>query len=100
MLVSAALSDSQAGGDFPQPDARILGDAQQNPGVISQEAPALHPHEVRRAQDLLENTDDTIERIATLCGFGTAHQMRTHFTRINHVTPHAYQRTFRSRAAA
>jgi AraC-like DNA-binding protein len=23
---------------------------------------------VRRAQDLLENTDDTIERIATLCG--------------------------------
>ena len=30
---------------------------------------------VRRAQDLLENTDDTIERIATLCGFGSAHQM-------------------------
>src|SRR5580692_859241 len=55
---------------------------------------------VRRAQDLLENTDDTIERIATLCGFGSAHQMRTHFNRINNVTPHAYQRTFRSRAAA
>ena len=55
---------------------------------------------VRRAQDLLENTDNTVERIATLSGFGSAHQMRTHFTRINHVTPHAYQRTFRSRAAA
>jgi AraC family transcriptional activator FtrA len=55
---------------------------------------------VRRAQDLLENTDDTVERIATLCGFGSAHQMRMHFTRINHVTPHAYQRTFRSHAAA
>jgi AraC family transcriptional regulator, transcriptional activator FtrA len=55
---------------------------------------------VRRAQDLLENTDNTIERIATLCGFGSAHQMRTHFTRINHVTPHAYQRTFRPHAAA
>jgi transcriptional regulator GlxA family with amidase domain len=55
---------------------------------------------VRRAQDLLENTDDTIERIATLCGFGSAHQMRTHFNRINHVTPHAYQRNFRSHAAA
>jgi len=55
---------------------------------------------VRHAQDLLENTDDSIERVATLCGFGSAHQMRTHFTRINHVTPHAYQRTFRSRAAA
>jgi transcriptional regulator GlxA family with amidase domain len=51
---------------------------------------------VRRAQDLLENTDDTIERIAMLCGFGSAHQLRTHFTRINHVTPHAYQRTFRT----
>ena len=55
---------------------------------------------VRRAQDMLENTDDSIERIATSCGFGSAHQMRTHFTRINHVTPHEYQRTFRSRAAA
>jgi transcriptional regulator GlxA family with amidase domain len=55
---------------------------------------------LRCAQDLLENTDDTIERIATLCGFGNAHQMRTHFTRINHVTPHAYQRTFRPNAAA
>jgi transcriptional regulator GlxA family with amidase domain len=33
-------------------------------------------------------------------GFGSAHQMRTHFTRINHVTPHVYQRTFRSHAAA
>jgi transcriptional regulator GlxA family with amidase domain len=55
---------------------------------------------VRRAQDLLENTDDTIERIATLCGFGSAQQMRTHFTRISNVTPHAYQLTFRSRATA
>jgi AraC family transcriptional activator FtrA len=26
-------------------------------------------------------------------------QMRTHFARINHVTPHAYQRTFRPHAA-
>jgi transcriptional regulator GlxA family with amidase domain len=52
------------------------------------------------AQDLLENTGDTIERIAILCGFGSARQMRTRFTRISHVTPHAYQRTFRSRTAA
>jgi AraC family transcriptional regulator, transcriptional activator FtrA len=52
---------------------------------------------VRRAQDLLENTGHTIERIAILCGFGSAHQMRTHFTRINRVTPQAYQRTFRAR---
>ena len=51
---------------------------------------------VRRAQELLESTEDTVERIATLCGFGSAHQLRVHFTRVNQVTPHAYQRTFRS----
>ena len=55
---------------------------------------------VGRAQDLLENTDDTIDRIATRCGFGSAHRLRTHFTRVNRVTPHEYQRTFRTRAAA
>jgi transcriptional regulator GlxA family with amidase domain len=55
---------------------------------------------VRRAQDLLENTDDTIDRIAARCGFGSAQRLRTHFTRVNRVTPHEYQRTFRSRAAA
>ena len=55
---------------------------------------------VRRAQELLESTDDTVERIATQCGFGSAHQLRVHFTRINQVTPHAYQRTFRTRASA
>jgi hypothetical protein len=32
----------QVGGDVPQPRARILGDAQQDAGVIGQEAPALH----------------------------------------------------------
>ena len=55
---------------------------------------------VRRAQELLESTDDTVERIAALCGFGSAHQLRVHFTRANRVTPYAYQRTFRSRADA
>jgi AraC family transcriptional regulator, transcriptional activator FtrA len=55
---------------------------------------------VRRAQDLLENTDDTIDRIASRCGFGSAHRLRTHFTRIHQVTPHEYQRTFRDGAAA
>jgi transcriptional regulator GlxA family with amidase domain len=55
---------------------------------------------VRHAQDLLENTGDTIDRIAARCGFGSAQRLRTHFTRVNRVTPHEYQRTFRSRAAA
>ena len=55
---------------------------------------------VRRAQDLLENTDDTVDRIADTRGLGSAHRLRTHFTRVNHVTPHEFRRTFRDRAAA
>jgi AraC family transcriptional activator FtrA len=55
---------------------------------------------VRRAQDLLENTEDTIDRVAVMCGFASAQRLRTHFTRINHVTPHEFRRTFRDRAAA
>src|SRR5260370_10310969 len=54
---------------------------------------------VRRAQDLLENTDDTIDRVAETCGLGSAHRLRTHFTRISGVTPHAFRRTFRIHAA-
>jgi AraC family transcriptional regulator, transcriptional activator FtrA len=50
---------------------------------------------VRRAQDLLENTDGTIDRIAKACGLGSAHRLRTHFTRINGVTPDKFRRTFR-----
>jgi transcriptional regulator GlxA family with amidase domain len=55
---------------------------------------------VRRAQDLLENTEDTIDRIAATCGFGSAQRLRTHFTRVNHVTPHDFRRTFRTDVAA
>jgi AraC family transcriptional regulator, transcriptional activator FtrA len=55
---------------------------------------------VRRAEDLLENTDDTVDRIADLCGFGSAQRLRTHFTRINQVSPHEFRRSFRILAAA
>jgi transcriptional regulator GlxA family with amidase domain len=55
---------------------------------------------VRRAQDLLENTEDTIEHIASICGFGSAQRLRTHFARVNHVTPHDFRRTFRTDTAA
>lgn len=51
---------------------------------------------VRRAQDLLENTDDSLDRIATACGFGSAQGLRTHFIRVNDVTPREYRRTFRN----
>jgi len=40
--VRAALGDPQIGGDVPQSHARVLGDAQQDAGVIGQETPALH----------------------------------------------------------
>jgi AraC family transcriptional activator FtrA len=50
---------------------------------------------IARARELLETTDDTIDRVAQRCGFGTAHSLRTHFTRINGVSPHHYRRTFR-----
>jgi transcriptional regulator GlxA family with amidase domain len=55
---------------------------------------------VHRAQDLLENTDDTVDRIADQCGFGSAQRLRTHFTRVNRVTPHEFRRSFRIHAAA
>jgi len=50
---------------------------------------------VRRAQNLLEATDEPVERIASLAGFGTAANLRQHFTRAVGVAPMAYRRTFR-----
>jgi hypothetical protein len=38
--VGAALGDVQAGGDVAQARARVVGDAQQRPGVVGQETPA------------------------------------------------------------
>lgn len=55
---------------------------------------------VRRAEELLESTEDTLARIATRCGFGSAQRLRHHFTRAHHVTPHQYRGVFRSDAAA
>jgi transcriptional regulator GlxA family with amidase domain len=71
------------------PPHREGGQAQ----YIEQPVPASPP------RSLGSSLDWARERIATVCGFGSAHQMRTHFTRLNCVTPQAYQRTFRARAA-
>jgi len=54
---------------------------------------------VRRAQHLLEVTDEPIERVASLAGFGTAANLRQHFTRLVGVAPMAYRRTFRGQGA-
>ncbi len=50
---------------------------------------------IRRAQELLETTDDSVEAIATATGMGTATTLRRHFHRTVGVPPDAYRRTFR-----
>jgi AraC family transcriptional activator FtrA len=49
---------------------------------------------VERAQRLLETTDLSIDLIATRSGFGTADNLRKHFRRTVHTSPHSYRRTF------
>lgn len=50
---------------------------------------------IRRAQELLESTDDNVDTIASAIGMGTATTMRRHFHRSVGVPPDAYRRTFR-----
>jgi transcriptional regulator GlxA family with amidase domain len=50
---------------------------------------------VLRAQGLLESTDEPIERVAQLTGFGAASALRVHFQRLLDTSPQAYRRTFR-----
>ncbi|WP_067502287.1 helix-turn-helix domain-containing protein [Actinoplanes sp. TFC3] len=51
---------------------------------------------IRRAQELLETTGDSIDTIAAACGMGTATTLRRHFQRTVGVPPDTYRRTFRS----
>ena len=48
------------------------------------------------AQQLLEETGETVDVIAERAGFGSATVMRHHFRIWRHTTPHAYRRAFRS----
>lgn len=50
---------------------------------------------VRRAQELLETSDLTVEQIASRTGLGTATTLRRHFSRQLGVPPETYRRTFR-----
>lgn len=52
---------------------------------------------VRRAQQLLEMSDLSVEEIATQCGMGTAANLRVHFVRQAGVTPSAYRAAFSDR---
>lgn len=53
---------------------------------------------IAMAQRLLETGDHPIDRIADLCGFGSAVTMREQFWRALATTPSAYRRTFRGPA--
>ena len=49
---------------------------------------------VARARELLETTNDTMDRIAERCGFGSAQSLRAHFARITQTTPYRYRLAF------
>jgi AraC family transcriptional regulator, transcriptional activator FtrA len=53
---------------------------------------------IRRAQELLETTDDSVDAVAAAVGMGTATTLRRHFNRTVGVPPDAYRRTFRSKS--
>ena len=55
---------------------------------------------VIRAEELLEATDQPIDRIADAVGFGNGATLRHHFTRIRGVSPQQYRRTFCSLSSA
>ena len=50
---------------------------------------------VLRAEELLEQSDRSVEWIASEVGFGNAATLRHHFTRSRGVSPQQYRRTFR-----
>ena len=49
---------------------------------------------VQAAEELLEGSDQPVERIAELVGFGNAATLRHHFTRSRGVSPQQYRRAF------
>lgn len=53
---------------------------------------------IRRAQELLETIDDSVDAVAAAVGMGTATTLRRHFNRTVGVPPDTYRRTFRSRS--
>ncbi|MGW4380099.1 helix-turn-helix domain-containing protein [Kitasatospora sp. NPDC004531] len=51
---------------------------------------------IRRAQELLETTDDSVDTVAAASGLGTSTTLRRHFRRTVGVPPDTYRRTFRA----
>lgn len=57
----------------------------------------LNRQRLVRAQQLLEQTDATLESVAQESGFGSASVMRHHFVKVLRTTPTDYRRTFGER---
>jgi transcriptional regulator GlxA family with amidase domain len=55
---------------------------------------------VRLAQQLLETTQEPIDRIAQLCGLGSPQNFRRKFANVTGKSPQRYRRTFRGTAAS
>lgn len=53
---------------------------------------------IRKAKDLLENSDQDITRIAYSLGFNSSQYFTTSFKRIEHITPKEYRRLARANA--
>lgn len=60
----------------------------------------INTQRVLRAQELLEESELTIEEVARAVGFGQAVLLRHHFNRDVGISPAAYRRAFRGAAAA
>ncbi|WP_411699981.1 GlxA family transcriptional regulator [Conyzicola sp.] len=60
----------------------------------------LNRQRIIRAQQMLEETDASLESIAQDTGFGTASVMRHHFVKVLQTTPTLYRRTFAVRQSA
>lgn len=54
----------------------------------------LYRAQIRRAQYLLETTEDSVERIAIQVGFGSPTTFRDRFKRLVGTSPQAYRRAF------
>ncbi|MEV5509890.1 helix-turn-helix domain-containing protein [Streptomyces orinoci] len=59
----------------------------------------LQVQRVARARELLENSDESVDRVAELCGLGTAANFRRRFAGVVGVAPSEYRRAFRRRAS-
>ncbi|QBD83601.1 helix-turn-helix domain-containing protein [Ktedonosporobacter rubrisoli] len=70
-----------------------------------QQATGTTPHRwllqqrILQAQRLLETTDESVERIASFCGFSSAAMLRIHFQHLVRTSPQAYRRAFNFKRA-